>query len=151
MDKYYLLVDIDGTLSDASKRAKTYLEGDKPDWESFYMACGEDAPITPVIDIISTLSDHYDVVLCTGRSEICREITENWLHENAPGIFYRKILFRKPGDTRHDTEVKPEMLEAYMREHCGHKPVAIFEDRDSMVAKWRELGYTCFQPAAGNF
>ena len=61
------------------------------------------------------------------------------------------ILFRKDGDIRHDTIVKPEMLKAYMKESHKKQPFAVFEDRNSMVAKWRELGYTCFQSADGDF
>lgn len=151
MDKYYLLVDIDGTLSDASNRAKTYLEGDKPDWGGFYAACGEDAPIRRVIAIIEALSRAYDIVFCTGRRKSCEEATREWLARYAPSLMHAPILFRKDGDTRHDTAVKPELLEAYMKESHKKQPYAVFEDRDSMVAKWRELGYTCFQPAAGNF
>lgn len=151
MDKYYLLVDIDGTLSDASKRAKTYLEGDNPDWDGFYAACGEDTPITPVIGIIEALSARFDIVLCTGRRESCREATVRWLEENAPRIAYCPILFRHNWDTRHDIMVKPAMLEAYMKENHKKQPYAVFEDRNSMVSKWRELGYTVFQPANGDF
>lgn len=151
MDKYYLLVDIDGTLSDASKRAKTYLEGDKPDWGGFYAACGEDAPITPVIRVIEAMSRSFDIVFCTGRRESCEAATREWMDRHAPALAHWPILFRKDGDTRHDTVVKPELLEAYMKANHKKHPYAVFEDRDTMVAKWRELGYTCFQPAAGNF
>lgn len=151
MDKYYLLVDIDGTLSDASNRAKTYLEGDKPDWGAFYAACGEDEPITPVIRIIEVLSRAYDIVFCTGRRESCEAITRVWLNRHTPALAHWPILFRKDGDTRHDTVVKPELLEAYMKANHKKQPYAVFEDRDTMVAKWRELGYTCFQPANGEF
>lgn len=151
MDKYYLLVDIDGTITDAGKRAKTYLEGDKPDWDAFYAACGEDEPITPVIRIIEALSSAYDIVFCTGRRESCEAVTRVWLNRHAPALAHWPILFRRDGDTRHDTVVKPELLEAYMKANHKKQPYAVFEDRDTMVAKWRELGYTCFQPAAGNF
>ena len=151
MDKYYLLVDIDGTITDASNRAKTYLEGDKPDWDGFYAACGEDAPITPVIRIIEALLCAYDIVFCTGRRKSCEAATREWLDRYAPALAHWPILFRKDGDTRHDTVVKPELLEAYMKANHKKQPYAVFEDRDTMVAKWRELGYTCFQPAAGNF
>lgn len=68
-----------------------------------------------------------------------------------PALAHCPILFRKGGDHRHDTVVKPELLEAYMKENHKKHPYAVFEDRDSMVAKWRELGYTCFQPAEGEF
>ena len=151
MDKYYLLVDIDGTLSDANKRAETYLEGDEPDWAGFYAACGEDAPITPVIRIIEALSHAYDIVFCTGRRESCEEATREWMNRHAPALAHWPILFRKNGDERHDPYVKPELLEAYMKENHKKQPYAVFEDRDVMVDKWRELGYTCFQPVAGNF
>lgn len=151
MNKFYLLVDIDGTLSDASNRAKTYLGGDKPDWDGFYAACGEDAPIHRVIAIIGTLSHAFDIVLCTGRRKSCEDATREWLACHAPSLMHAPILFRKDGDIRHDTVVKPELLEAYMKENGGEKPYAVFEDRNSMVAKWRELGYTCFQPAEGDF
>ena len=144
-------MDIDGTITDAGKRAKTYLGGAKPDWDGFYAACGEDEPITPVIRVIEALSGQYYIVFCTGRRESCREATVEWLNRHAPGIAHFPVLFRKDGDRRHDTEVKPEMLEAYMKESGAGRPAAIFEDRNSMVAKWRELGYTVFQPADGDF
>lgn len=151
MGKFYLLVDIDGTLSDASNRAKTYLEGEKRDWDGFYAACGEDAPITPVIRVIETLAVGYNIVLCTGRRESCEAATREWLARYAPSLMHSPILFRKDGDYRPDTAVKPEMLDAYVHAHHNIRPSAIFEDRNSMVEKWRELGYTCFQPAGGDF
>lgn len=151
MDKYYVLVDIDGTLSDASERAKKYLVGEKPDWDGFYAACGEDAPIKRVIDVVEVLARTYDIVLCTGRRKSCNEATREWLARYAPSLMHAPILFRNDGDTRHDTIVKPEMLEAFMRENHKSQPLAIFEDRNSMVAKWREMGYTVFQPADGDF
>jgi hypothetical protein len=151
MDKYYLLVDIDGTLSDASYRAKKYLSKDNPDWDNFYLACGMDAPIKDVISFVSVLSQSYDIVLCSGRRESCRETTESWLKQNAPDLKYIAMLFRKDGDFRHDTEVKPELLWEYMKKNHKKEPFAIFEDRNSMVEKWRKLGFLCFQPANGDF
>lgn len=56
---------------------------------------------------------------------------------------------RKDGNYRHDTEVKPELLAKK-----GINPTDVWfilEDRDSMVAKWRELGYRCLQVADGKF
>lgn len=87
----------------------------------------------------------------TGRSKSCEAATREWMNRHAPGLAHWPILFRKDGDDRHDMEVKPELLGAYMKENYKKPPFAVFEDRDSMVAKWRELGYTCFQPAEGNF
>ena len=151
-----IVVDIDGTLADVAPRAKQYLKKGQEDWDAFYRACASDAPICPVIDIVSALSQRYDIVLCSGRRNSCCEATMVWLNKYAPDLDYSALLLRKDGDHRHDTEVKPELLGQYIEE-CHRlrirttKVVAIVEDRDSMVAKWRELGYTCFQPAPGNF
>lgn len=56
-------------------------------------------------------------------------------------------------DTRHDTVVKPELLEKAFKEDRidKSKVLCILEDRNSMVRKWRELGYTCLQVAEGDF
>lgn len=147
-----VVVDIDGTLSNASHRAKEFLGGKKPDWDSFYMACGQDAPIRDIIAVVEVLTMGFDIVLCSGRMESCRETTTAWMEEFAPGIQYCGMLLREDGDTRHDTEVKPELLNKYICD-CGRptRVVAILEDRDSMVKKWREPGYTCLQVAEGNF
>lgn len=152
MEKYWILVDIDGTLSDASKRAEMYLNGGTPDWDGFYATCGTDAPIETIINIVSHLCDFYDVVLCTGRRKSCENATRAWLDVNAPRLAKVPILFRNDGDKRHDTIVKPELLDKYIHDAQKHSyPMAIFEDRNSMVAKWRELGYTVLQTADGNF
>lgn len=150
-----VVVDIDGTITDASARAEKYLSPSKKDWDGFYNACSEDKPITPIIRIVQVLSATYDIVYCTGRRESCKDTTQEWLlghvslhgaNEN-PGV----ILFRKDGDKRHDTIVKPELLNGYLEKHPDKKVVCILEDRNSMVTKWRELGYTCLQVANGDF
>ena len=81
--RQYIIVDIDGTISDANARAKTYLEGDNPDWDGFYAACGEDTPITPVIRVIEALAVSYNIVFCTGRRESCEAATREWLNRHA--------------------------------------------------------------------
>lgn len=72
-------------------------------------------------------------------------------HERKHNSLFRNHVpgFRPDGDHRHDTEVKPELL---ANAGVGPKEVlCILEDRDSMVAKWRELGYRCLQVAEGKF
>ena len=151
MDKYYILVDIDGTLADCTERATKFLVDNNQDWDSFYGACGEDKPITTVISIVETLAKSYDIVMCTGRRESCNKDTREWLAKYAPRIANSPIIYRMDGDHRHDTIVKPEQLNDFMKSNNKSKPFAIFEDRNSMVEKWRELGYTCLQVADGDF
>ena len=93
----------------------------------------------------------YKIVYCTGRRESVREKTAVWLiFKGFPfPTLGEALLMRQDKDWRHDTEVKPELLAK-----AGYSPEDVFlilEDRDSMVAKWRELGYRCLQVADGKF
>lgn len=152
----YIVCDIDGTISKVGARLK-YLQQDPPDWEKFYDDCFEDEPIKPIIDMVNILMNdpivEFSLVFCTGRGERARKKTCKWLSQhvyiyycNASSI---KVLMRPDHDERHDTEVKPELLAA-----AGITPkntAFIIEDRNSMVKKWRELGFICIQPAEGDF
>lgn len=145
----YVIVDIDGTISKVGDRLK-YLQQEPKDWDSFYDHCDEDEPIENILDLVFRLP--YKIIYCSGRRESCRQKTIFWL--NRQHVDYtRPILLRKDGDHRHDTEVKPELLDEYMKLHNITKDdiAFILEDRTSMVKKWRELGYTCLQVADGDF
>lgn len=145
--KNIVVVDIDGTIAKVGDRLK-YLQQAKKDWDSFYEHCDEDEPITDIIDVVQALYwDDYKIVFCTGRRESVRFKTVVWIQKNCFSKF--DLLMRPDGDHRHDTEVKPELLA-----NAGVSPkevLCILEDRDSMVAKWRELGYRCLQVAEGKF
>jgi hypothetical protein len=148
--KHIVIVDIDGTVSKVGDRLK-YLNQSPPDWDSFYGNCFEDDPIEEVIELVRAVKNYgYDIVFCTGRRESTRNMTRYWLHLN---IDYWTVdcdlLMRPDGDKRHDTEVKPEQIKlaGIIKEDIAF----IIEDRNSMVKKWRELGYVCLQPADGDF
>lgn len=94
-------------------------------------------------------SGGYNIVFCTGRRESVREKTREWIKQHLAIGWNYGLLMRKDKDWRHDTEVKPELLAK-----AGgtlDNVYLILEDRDSMVAKWRELGYRCLQVNDGNF
>lgn len=142
-----VVVDIDGTIAKVGDRLK-YLQQKKKDWDAFYEHCDEDEPIKDMLTLVYDLHRSYNrIVFCTGRGESVRAKTEDWLSKHL-GIKYI-LLMRSDGDFRHDTEVKPELLA-----NAGVSPkkvLCILEDRDSMVAKWRELGYRCLQVDKGDF
>lgn len=145
--KNIVVVDIDGTIAKVGDRLK-YLRQEKKDWDSFYEHCDEDEPIKDIIDVVQALYwDDYKIVFCTGRRESVRFKTVVWIQKNCVSEF--DLLMRPDGDFRHDTMVKPELLA-----NAGVSPkevLCILEDRDSMVAKWRELGYRCLQVDRGDF
>lgn len=144
-----IVVDIDGTIAKVGDRLK-YLQQEKKDWDAFYEHCDEDEPIKDIIELIELMQIHeYNIVFCTGRRESVRKKTEDWLFKNIWCLREYKLLMRKDNDWRPDTEVKPELLD-----NAGITPDDVWfilEDRDSMVAKWRELGYRCLQVADGKF
>lgn len=144
-----IVVDIDGTIAKVGDRLK-YLQQAKKDWDAFYEHCDEDEPIDEMCQLVADLFVlGRDIVFCTGRRESVREKTKNWLTQNVISTYDDELLMRKDGDWRHDTEVKPELLQK-----AGITPDDVYfilEDRDSMVAKWRELGYRCLQVADGKF
>ncbi len=143
-----ILVDIDGTIADASKRVH-YLKGPKKNWDSFYEACHLDDPIPEVIDLVKNLMSSYRVIFCTGRRESERQKTWQWLKDHEIYITTCKLLMRKEGDYRPDHVCKPELVK---EAHIKNEDIAfVLEDRDSMVKYWRDQGVRCLQVANGDF
>jgi len=142
--KYIIVFDLDGTLSIVGDRLK-YLK--QNDWDSFYEACGEDEINKEIADIFKILqkTDHK-IKIVTGRRESVRKKTLDWLIFNHLLINTNDLHMRKDNDKRNDTIIKPKLIESFKDDI-----LMIFEDRTSMVNKWRELGITCLQVADGNF
>jgi len=148
--KKYIVFDIDGTLARVDPTRLKHLRQDKPDWDAFYEGVENDGVYRDVAELMGILRIGYDLILCTGRREAVREKTVKWLYENLKlsGFSY-KLLMRPDGNFKHDTEVKPDLLES--ASIYPFNTVAIFEDRNTMVAKWRDIGFTVMHVADGNF
>ena len=142
-----IIFDIDGTLSLVGERVKCLSET-PPNWDEFYERCGEDLPNWPVVKTWAALhatGTGPNIILLTGRRESVRKQTEEWLQKT--GIHsYQHLLMRPDGDFRHDTIVKPALLQ-----RLDIRPDLVFEDRNTMVEYWRSVGVPCFQVAPGDF
>lgn len=77
-----------------------------------------------------------EIILLTGRQENSREVTEQWLSANA--IPYDKLIMKKEGDTRPDTEFKRDIYHKEIEPDYG--VLCVFEDRPCCCRMWRELG-----------
>jgi hypothetical protein len=89
------------------------------------------------------------ILITTGRHEGCRPDTTLWLSRHVPPQISYQMFMRADGDTRNDATVKHEM---YLRDIFDRFTViAVFDDRDRVVAMWRAVGLTCFQVAPGDF
>jgi len=87
----------------------------------------------------------YRIVLCSGRYEKHRQVTNQWLERN--GVPYHEIRLRRNDDKRPDIEVKREMV-------CPNElqeVLFVVEDRSRNVQMWRALGLVCLQCDGGEF
>lgn len=146
------IFDLDGTLCDCTPRVKKYLNGND-DWEGFYEHCDEDYSIDAVCVILEALYwKGYDILFVTGRRESCRENTLKWLREhfNEQIADTNKLFMRSAEDGhRADYVTKIKNYNKYIRDKWY--VLGVFEDRDSCVYAWRDLGLQCFQVADGTY
>lgn len=122
--------------------------GWKRDWDTYFSLCGGDEPNWPVIDVLRFFwEDGYNIRILTGRKDTVRSITEKWLAEHA--VPHHTLVMRPEGEHTDDHIWKPR--KATQLGWIPSEVYIVFEDRQRVVNSWRELGYTCFQVASGNF
>lgn len=139
-DLRYLIVDIDGTLSDSNHRLKYIYppEGEKKNWGKFFSEAKNDEPIEFILEIVRMywLQD-VKINLVTGRPEEMRGATLDWMEKH--DIRFDELYMRPQGDHRQDTVVKREIYHKHL-EPSGLKVVGALEDRLHVAEMWRELG-----------
>jgi len=135
-----IIFDIDGTLADCGHRLH-HIQGGKKDWPAFFGAMADDIAIEPVCDHLRLCADRHPIILCSGRPEDYRAVTERWLTDN--DIEYRALYMRASGDYRADDVVKSQLLDGILAD--GHQPILVVDDRPRVIAMWRARGLTCFQ------
>jgi beta-phosphoglucomutase-like phosphatase (HAD superfamily) len=142
------IFDMDGTLSDPTHR-RPFIEGvAKKNWAAWNERMGDDPPNVPIAALARILHQQgTKVLVCTGRHERYRRVTETWLllHD----VPVHKLYMRPDTDNRSDFIVKRELLDAIRAD--GFDPQVVVDDRASVVAMWREAGLTCLQCAPGDF
>jgi hypothetical protein len=87
----------------------------------------------------------FRVLLCTGRPEKFREITDSWLSKH--GIKYHEMRMRKDDDVRSDAIIKSELVEDIEPDQI----LFVVEDRARVTDMWRQKGVTCLQCDYGDF
>lgn len=138
LDPVYIC-DIDGTVAIMNGRGPY-------EWKKV----GNDKPNIDVLEIINALKTRStDIIFVSGRDEICREETMDWLLKYTPKRKAIKLFMRPIGDHRKDVEIKREI---YQREIEGkYNVLGVFDDRDQVIELWRSLGLTTLQVNYGAF
>jgi hypothetical protein len=144
-----IICDIDGVIADLTHRLE-HITGETKNWEAFFEACTDDDPIMPVIRFLNASVGYFDIIYVTGRPERVRDKTIAWFEKNSVPFFrsQTRLLMRKDGDHRHDTQVKRELFRQFIDQT---NVIAVIEDRDAVVEMWRNEGLLCFQPRNGDF
>lgn len=135
MSNFYILVDMDGTLSDGSARLH-HIQNKPKNWKAFFKE-GANDPVFPLVEAI--VKDHArfgdEIVIFTARPESNREITEGWLIEK--DIPYSRVMMRKNGDYRPDYIVKEEMLMQVFAEY-DDPPLFAIDDKHEVLEMFRK-------------
>nr|WP_245599110.1 hypothetical protein [Embleya scabrispora] len=120
--------DLDGTVADTRHRLH-FVESRPHDWEAFFAAAAQDAPLAEGVALARASVGVHEVVYVTGRPERCRRDTLAWLdrHGLPPG----RLLMRRDRDRRPARVAKPELL----RKLARGRTVAMVVDDDVQVCR----------------
>ncbi len=142
-----LILDIDGTLSDATHRSH-YVDRAKPDWDGFLQPdlVLQDTPIQDSqrgVKLLSSIADQ--IIFLTGRNERLREVTTKWLKIHFGVTCNEANLLMRPIDNQEKpTEFKGAALQNLINEYKepGHNlPKFMAVDDDPFMMKvYRGLG-----------
>jgi len=141
------IVDIDGTLTNASHR-QHLVQGSNKNWMKFYEGMVADTPHEDIIQIVNNwYFNGATILLCSGRPSEYRLLTKMWLENHL--VNYHELYMRKTKDYRSDDIIKLELLDQMKID--GYNPTIALDDRDRVVKAWRSVGIRCLQVAEGNF
>lgn len=136
-----VLVDIDGTVAQ--------MQGRYPfDWQRV----GEDLPKQDIIRLVKVLKENGNqIIFFSGRDEVCRNITREWLCEYFQWkVSDFQLFMRKNNDQRKDSDIKFDLYEEHIRNKYFVE--LVIDDRQQVVDMWRrKLGLTCLQVDYGDF
>ena len=141
-----VIVDMDGTLSDATHRLK-WIQQTPKDWDRFFDGCSDDPIHTHIGVLVNLLQPTYRVLIVSGRPARCMPATRQWLSRNY--ISYAAIYSRSDSDRRPDDVIKEEILDRDILPQWT--PAFAIDDRDRVVSMWRRRGIPCLQVAPGDF
>lgn len=113
MPKPCYIFDLDGTLCDLSHRLHHIQKAPK-DWDAFFAEVHLDMVIPHMKDLFFELSERNTVIVVSGRNEVCKHETMDWLTSH--GIFPDAIYMRRKNDRRQDYHVKKDLLTQILAE-----------------------------------
>ena len=155
MPRPIYIFDLDNTL--ALTHHRQHLKDNKADpdrYRKYFAACVDDTPNTSVIATFNLLfAARADIRIWTGRSDEVRKQTIQWLEDytNLDDQDADSVLqMRRANDMTPDYLLKRQWLDDLSTDELKAL-VAAFDDRDRVVAMYRQAGVPCFQVAYGDY
>jgi len=141
-----VVVDVDGTLANTSHR-KHFVENKPKDWAAWNAGMANDTCHEDIRQLVTELSLRREVIICTGREDTYRDVTEKWLNDHQ--IPFDRVFMRRAKDYRTDSIVKTELLDQIRQWHGD--PFLWIDDRNQVVDAIRAAGVRVLQVAPGDF
>lgn len=142
-----IVFDIDGTLANIEHR-RAFVATKPKNWRAFTAGIPNDTPHQDIVDLVHLFMDTgHNIILCSGRGEESREVTERQMDEFA--VTYHQLYMRSAKDHRPDDIIKVELLQQ-IRKDWGN-PKYWFDDRTRVVNAIRAEGVRVLQVTEGNF
>ncbi|ABF70602.1 hypothetical protein [Trichoplusia ni ascovirus 2c] len=131
-----ILCDLDGTVAIANTRG----------YYDFDHRVKDDLPRSIIINmVINTAKNNgCDLIFVTGRSEICRIHTLQWIYDNFK--IYKSVddiqLYMRPAHSsfESDVNIKHDIYKSLTSSTPYHNILAVFDDRPSVIRLWHDLG-----------
>ena len=146
-----VIFDLDGTLALIDKRrAISTKDNGKLDWSVFQdpKNIDLDVPNKQVVNILDILdnTDKYQIWILSGRSDVTKDATIDWLSKY--GINYDHLIMRPQ---KHLYMADNDLKQMWLDDIGVDNVAMVFDDRNQVVDMWRQNGLTCFQVADGDF
>lgn len=141
VDKAVLLVDVDGTLANNAHDAARYLhptDGGKKNFEGFFRSIANAPVNSQVRDLANRMREEegLSIVVLTGRSDSHAKELLDFVKRS--GIKASRVVAKREGDFRPDSDFKKEILAEFAEE--GLVPVHALDDRDTSIRIMEEAG-----------
>lgn len=133
-----ILVDLDGTLFHMNGKRGPF------EWDKVHLD-----DVDPIVKetVLMYKKENYIIIAVSGRDGVCMEASKAAL--DAAGIPWDFFFMRKEGDQRQDRVVKEEIFWSNIEANWDVK--LALDDRDQVVAHYREMGIKVYQVNPGNF
>ena len=125
-----IIFDVDGTLALMGNRSP--YDWNKVDVDIYNEIVGEQVKFHKSLG--------RKICIMSGRDSSCRKLTEEWL--NFYGVEFDILLMRPENDMRKDSYIKEELYNTYIKDK--YNLLAVYDDRNQVVAQWYKLGIFCF-------